>query len=150
MGWLKPEKQEESGLTKYTQQLSHRDRLLEAESTATKFFFFFLIILWSKVTSHHFLVANLSSNFKSSHLNILCFLQTLLFTTYAFKIHLFILTCSPISLSQSEGWSWGRCAAKVRGLWWPSGSSDEVGTQVGSRGWWCSRHHWHLNSHRIV
>jgi len=61
-----------------------------------------------------------------------------------------VFTCSPVSRSQSVGWSWGRCVGRTQVLWWPSDSSGEVGTPAGSRGWWCSRHRWHLNSHRMA
>lgn len=59
-------------------------------------------------------------------------------------------TCSPVSRSQSVGWSWARCAARPRGPWWPSGSSEAVDTPAGSREWWCSRRWWRPGSLHIA
>lgn len=54
------------------------------------------------------------------------------------------LTCSPVSRSQSAGWSWGRCAGRAPALWWSSDSSGEGGTPVDIQGRWCNPPRWHL------
>lgn len=54
------------------------------------------------------------------------------------------LTCSPVSRSQSAGWSWGRCAGRAPALWWSSDNSGEGGTPLDIQGRWCNPPRWRL------